>query len=138
MLDLQAIRDLALRLKCKIPDLLALNPVNDPFFAERNGRRKDAEWFANVCTELGLSHGLHIRRVHYQASISPPVPILKPDGTPYQNAHNDWMLMVRASRDARYLGLVPPEWFVDRRNPEPWQAPPTIDIENPEGLGSLA
>lgn len=146
MLDLQDVRELAETLGCPIHDVLALAPNNDPFYAERNGRRIEAEWFADVCKQLGLGAGLHVRRVHYRASISPPVPILKPDGTPYQNIQNDWMLMVRASRDARYLGLVPGEWFIDRRNPNPiintsfrpWEPSPRIEVSNTEGLGELA
>jgi hypothetical protein len=143
MFDHRDICELARTLGCKIDDLVALAPHNDPFYAERNSRRKEAEWFAQTCRSLGLSYGIHVRRVHYRASISPPVPILKPDGTPYTNTHNDWMLMARASRDARYLRLVPGDWFVDRRNPEPiihakfreWRTDPHIDIEHAEGFG---
>jgi hypothetical protein len=138
------IHELALTLRCKAADLLALAPVNDPFFVERNGRRKEAEWFAETCRTLGLGAGVHVRRAHYRAAISPPVPILKPDGTPYENSHNDWMLMARASRDARYLGLVPAEWFVDRRNQDPiinakfreWRFAPCIDVERAEGFNN--
>jgi len=142
MLDHKDICDLARTLGCKVTDLLVLTMQNDPFFAERNGRRKEAEWFASTCRTLGLGYGLHVRRVHYRASISPPVPILKPDGTPYQNTYNDWMLMARASRDARYLGLVPGSWFVDRKNPDPiihakfreWRTDPHISVEHLDGF----
>jgi hypothetical protein len=142
MLNYQDIHELALTLGCKTSDLLALVPSNDPFFVERNGRRKEAEWFAETCGVLGLGEGLHVRRAHYRAAISPPVPILKPDGTRYENTHNDWMLMARASRDARYLGLVPAEWFVDRRNQDPiinakfrdYQFAPSISVERTEGF----
>jgi hypothetical protein len=142
MLDNKDICELARTLGCKASDLLVLAPYNDPFSAERNGRRKEAEWFAVTCRTLGLGYGLHVRRVHYRASISPQVPILKPDGTPYQNIYNDWMLMARASRDTRYLGLVPGSWFVDRRNPNPiihakfreWRTEPHIGVEYSDGF----
>jgi len=45
--------------------------------------------------------------------------ILKPNGGPYQNTQNDWNYLVQAAKFARYLGLVPIDNFVDRRNPEP-------------------
>jgi hypothetical protein len=142
MLDYQDIHDLARTLGCRTPDLLALSPPADPFFAGRNSRRIEAEWFAEICRTLGLGVGLHVRRAHYRASISPPEPILKPDGTPYENTHNDWMLMVRASRDARYLRLIPSELFVDRRNPDPiinakfrdYCFGPSIGVDGAEGF----
>jgi hypothetical protein len=144
MLDYQDILDLAGILGCPPSDLLALSTHNDPFYAGRNSRRLQAEWFAELCNKLGLGSGLHVRRAHYRASINPPVPILKLDGTAYQNTENDFRLMVRASRDARYLELVPAEWFVDRRNDDPiinaevapsWFAP-SIGIEHAEGFDS--
>jgi hypothetical protein len=142
MFDHRDICELARTLGCKIDDLVALASYNDPFYAERTGRRKEAEWFAQTCRSLGLSYGIHVRRVHYRAAISPPVPILKPDGTTYENTFSDWQLMIRASRDARYLRLVPGDWFVDRRNPEPiihskfreWRIDPHIDIEHADGF----
>ena len=47
-------------------------------------------------------------------------PILLPSGKPYLNTRAAGAL-VNASRDARYLGLVPIGAFVDRRNPEPFE-----------------
>jgi hypothetical protein len=146
VLNYEDIHKLARTLGCTTADLLALIPSNDSSFAERNGRRKEAEWFAETCRMLGLGTGLHVRRAHYRAAISPPVPILKPDGTPYENTHNDWMLMARASRDARYLGVVPADWFVDRRSQDPiiyakfseWRVAPSIDVEHTRAFESSA
>jgi hypothetical protein len=94
MFDHRDIHELARTLGCKVTDLRTLIPQNDPFFAERNSRRKEAEWFAEICRTLRLGYGLHVRRVHYRASISPPVPILKADGTPYENTDHDWKFML--------------------------------------------
>jgi hypothetical protein len=38
---------------------------------------------------------------------------------PYENTENDWNYLCNAGKYARYLGLVDPAAFVDRRNPEP-------------------
>jgi hypothetical protein len=66
MFDHRDICELARTLGCKIDDLVALASYNDPFYAERTGRRKEAEWFAEICRTLRLGYGLHVRRVHYR------------------------------------------------------------------------
>jgi len=38
--------------------------------------------------------------------------------TPYENTRNDWAWLLNAGKWARYLNLVDPAAFVDRRNPE--------------------
>jgi len=45
--------------------------------------------------------------------------VVKPDGKPYENTTNDWAYLLQASKAARYLNLVDPAAFVDRRNPDP-------------------
>ena len=45
--------------------------------------------------------------------------MVKPDGRPYENTTNDWAYLLQASKAARYLNLVDPAAFVDRRNPDP-------------------
>ena len=100
-------------------DLLALAPQNDPFALHQKARRRNAEWFAEIFERFSFERGIHIRRVHYRV-ISQDNPILRPDnGKAYENTTCCWALMVNASRDARYLGLVPGDVFIDRRNPEP-------------------
>jgi len=102
-------------------DLLALAPQNDPFALHQKARRRKAEWFAEIFERFGFEAGIHIRRVHYRV-ISQDNPILRPDnGLAYENTTCCWALMVNASRDARYLGLVPGDAFIDRRNPAPIQ-----------------
>jgi len=99
-------------------DLLALAPGNDPFCLHQPARQRNAEWFAELFERFGFGQGVHIRRIHYRI-ISQDTPVLRPDGRPYLNTASAWALLVNASRDARYLGLVPGDAFVDRRNPDP-------------------
>jgi hypothetical protein len=95
--------------------LLALAPANDPFFADRPGRRQGAEWFAKLWRRYGFGPGTHLRRIHYLL-ISQAKPIKADDGRFYQNTQICWERLLRASRDARYLDLVPIEHFDDHRN----------------------
>ena len=106
--------------------LLALAPQNDPFSLHQKSRRRNAEWFAEIFERFGFERGVHVRRVHYRM-VSQDNPIRRPDnGEAYENTTNCSALLANASRDARYLGLVPAASFIDRRNPEPitFFAPP--------------
>jgi hypothetical protein len=113
-LDHEGIQALAKKLGRPAQTLIVLAHKNDPFNITP-GRRADAEWFAALWKQFGAGKGMHIRRFHYRM-ISQPTPIIKPDGTPYVNTVNCAVKLGHASRDARYLGLVPAEDFVDRRN----------------------
>jgi len=77
---------------------------------------------AAACPEpvegFGYSDGVHLRHIHYQL-VSQDPPVVKPDGRPYENTTNDWAYLLQASKAARYLNLVDPAAFVDRRNPDP-------------------
>jgi len=102
-----------------IPDLLALAPGNDPFYAGSPSAKEKAEWFASLWQKFGFgySSGVHLRRFHYQL-VSQEEP-KKHDGKPYENTDNDWEYLLAASKYARHLGLVNAKAFIDRRNPEP-------------------
>lgn len=113
----ERIKQLAKSHRCNIPDLLVLARQNDPFFAGGDASRAKAEWFVDLWRRFGYSTGIHLRRVHYQ--VASPGNIRKHDGTQYENTDNDWNYLLDAGKYARYLGLVDPEAFVDRRNPEP-------------------
>ncbi|RLI50134.1 MAG: hypothetical protein DRP09_20190 [Candidatus Thorarchaeota archaeon] len=101
-----------------IRDLIALAPQNDPFYVGTPGDIAKAQWFADIWRKFGYSHGVHLRRVHYQL-VSQSPPINKPNGKPYENTEKDWDYLGMASKSARYLGTVEPDAFVDRRNPDP-------------------
>jgi hypothetical protein len=112
----QVLKQIAQEQGLKVTDLIALAPQNDPFYCGSPGEVEKAEWFAGLWRRFGYSGGVHLRRVHYQL-ISQPDP-RKADGGPYQNTENDWNYLLNAGKYARYLGLVNPEAFVDRRNPD--------------------
>ena len=103
---------------CKVTDLIALAPQNDPFYAGTASDRTLAQWFADLWNSFGYTRGVHIRRVHYQI-ISQSPPVVMPNGKPYENTEACWDILNQASKMARYLNLVDPGAFVDRRNPDP-------------------
>lgn len=76
-----------------------------------------AEWFAGLWERFGYTTGVHLRRIHYR--ILSEGNIHRPDGSLYENNRDHWQWMNRASRHARYLGLINPEDLVDKRNPTP-------------------
>ncbi|MGQ9826009.1 MAG: hypothetical protein ACUVSK_13695, partial [Desulfotomaculales bacterium] len=131
MTGYEKIKFLAKERGCLVKDLLALAPKNDPYYAGSEGSRQKAEWFANLWKEFGYEGktGIHLRRVHYQL-VSQPNP-LRWDGKPYENTENNWKDLCEAGKQARYLGLVDPEAFVDRRNPDPHIFQPADYFERP-------
>lgn len=102
----------------RVEDLLAMPPVNDPFYRGQKAHWRDAEWFQDIWEQFGYSRGVHLRRVHYRI-VSHSEPVLKPNGTLYENTETDWVWLNNASKSARLLGLLPAGAFVDRRNPAP-------------------
>ena len=104
-------------LDCTVKDLIVLAPQNDPFYVGTATDLEMARWFAEVWKRFGYASGVHLRRVHYQL-VSQDPPLLKPDGLAYGNTEKDWMYLALASKYARYLDMVDPGHFVDRRNPE--------------------
>lgn len=115
--DYDTIKDLAKERRCRVAELLALAPANDPFYTGAPGQLEAARWFADLWARFGLRNGVHLRRIHYQI-VSQDPPINKPDGTLYENTLNCWAYLGNASKWARYQGLIDPDAFVDRRNPE--------------------
>lgn len=113
----ERIKRLAKDTRCNIPDLLVLARQNDPFFAGSDTTKAMAEWFADLWQRFGYTNGIHLRRVHYQLVSQGNAK--KHNGLPYENTENDWNYLCNAGKYARYLGLVNPAAFVDRRNPEP-------------------
>lgn len=109
-----------------IPDLVALDPDNDPFSAGSKSHVERAEWFAEIYYRLGFDRtpgGAHLRAIHYRLiSQDPPLPYY--NGEPYQNTATHWAGLALAGKYARYLGLVDMTAFIDRRNP-----PPQIYVE---------
>ena len=103
-----------------VPDLLALARGNDPFYIGTDAHKRDAEWFADIWERFNYSvkDEVHIRRIHYRA-VSQEQPILMPDGKAYENTVRCWQFITAASKYARWLKLVDPAKFDDRRNGKP-------------------
>ncbi len=99
-------------------DLIALAPVNDPFYTGTERDRQFAEWFADLWNQYGYTQGIHLRRIHYQV-VSQKEPVYFPDGKPYENTDKCWSRLCEAAKAARYLGYVDPAAFVDRRAQAP-------------------
>jgi hypothetical protein len=113
----ETIKAEAKRRRCKAIDLIALAPQNDPFYVGTPGSMALAEWFAELWERFGYSNGVHLRRIHYQI-ISQEQSVMMPNGLPYENTEGCWNSLSQASKYARYLDLVDPDAFVDRRNPD--------------------
>jgi hypothetical protein len=132
------IKALASQTGRKIPDLLAMSQYNNPFNAGSPAQLRDAEWFLEVWERFGFRHGAHVRRVHYIIASDHDPPVC-PNGMPYTNTAECWDFIGLASRAARYLDLVDPTAFVDRRNPDPklyatsreWPVEPRWGIAEP-------
>ncbi len=117
-MDYEAIKALAKRCKKPVTKFLALSANNDPFYCGMPSQVSKAQWFADLWHKFGYTTGIHIRRMHYQiVSQSPPVVMV--NGKPYENTEACWFELNTASQAARYLDMVNPEHFVDRRNASP-------------------
>jgi hypothetical protein len=110
-----AMKALKHELRRKIPDLLALAPCNDPFYAGSELDWAKGQWFHTMWMCLGVRQGVHLRRIDYR--ILDVEDRQKHDGMPYDNTERDWDDLNECSKLARLLALVPAAAFVDRRNP---------------------
>jgi hypothetical protein len=117
MITYETIKQLAKDHGITVSDLCALSPKNDPFYTGRPSEVIAAEWFAGLWNKFGYQRGVHLRRVHYQI-VSQNPPVNRPDGSRYENTETCWDYLNEAAKWARYLHLISPAAFVDRRNPE--------------------
>lgn len=134
-MNFEEIKELARSSNLRVTDLIALAPANDPFYVGRPSEVQAAQWFADLWSRFGYSHGVHLRRIHYQI-VSQNPPLKRPDGKVYENTENCWDYLNNVSKWARYLGLVPANHFVDRRNPDAiinafWPKPGDLNYNDP-------
>lgn len=113
------LKELARQSGRSVKQLLALSQNNDPFSVTIPSRREAGEWFAKVvwerfCEDAGVAH---LRRLHYRIVAENKFKLLS--GTAYENTEECWKYLCRSSLAARYLGLIPFDALVDRRNAEP-------------------
>lgn len=87
-MNYSSIKELAKLHKCRVTDLIALAPNNDPFYAGTPGDWAVGEWFSELWQRFGYGYGVHIRRVHYQI-ISQDTPVLMPNGLPEADEANE-------------------------------------------------
>jgi hypothetical protein len=116
VMNYEQIKALAKQTRRSVNELIVLAPNNDPFYTGTPGDKALGEWFAALWQAFGYDRGVHIRRVHYQV-VSQDPPVLMPNGKPYENTVECWDVLNMASKAARYLQLVDPAAFDDRRNP---------------------
>lgn len=137
--DYEAIKTLAKDTGGRVTDYLVLAPQNDPYYSGAPAQVQAAHWFGDLWRQFGYRNGVHLRRMHYQLVSQEDA--RKPDGSRYDNTEGDWKLLCAAGKYARYLGLIDPTAFVDRRNPDPhiyapatsWQnSTPRFEIDDPD------
>jgi len=101
-----------------LESVYVLTPHADPWLAARAARLEAAQWFVDIYRRFELKAGMHLRRIHYML-VSQAEPIKMVDGSGYENTEKCWHVLMKASRDARYLDMLPPLSFVDQRAPDP-------------------
>jgi hypothetical protein len=117
LIDYSLLKRTAAKSNLSPHEILALAPQNDPFYVGAPRQVQKARWFEQIYSLMGNPPNCHIRRVHYWLVTTKA--ISKPNGQQYENTQNDWCLLTLAAKYARYLGLVPIENIIDRRNPDP-------------------
>jgi hypothetical protein len=115
----ERIKALKKELHRNIPDLLALAPCNDPFYAGSPAQMEQAQWFLALWERFGFTRGVHLRRIHYRLVSVEGERVKKADGLPYENTEACWDYLSSAGKYARYLGKVDADAFEDHRNPAP-------------------
>ncbi len=119
-INYESIKQMAKEYGCKVTDLIALSPNNDPYYIGTDAHIRDAQWFKNIWEQFGYNvrGDIHIRRIHYRL-ISQNEPVLMPNPKPYENTDQCWAFITQAAKLARWLGYVDPCAFDDRRNGKP-------------------
>jgi hypothetical protein len=141
--------------KLSMKDLTVLAVQNDPFRIDTPAAHRDGEWLAINAERLLGQRKIHLRGLHYALVTDAPA---KPNGDPYRNTDADWgWLQEKAADAARWLGFLPFDRIIDKRNdapverefeqpgePWPWlsarvhvEIPDAADIEPMVGLGSF-
>jgi hypothetical protein len=106
----------------KIKDFLVNAEQGDPFNADAPAQKALAHWFVEQWHRFKPgATTVHVRGLHYAISALAGTPdaVYLPNGKLYDNTEIRWQDLQRAGKYARYLGLLPPEIFQDRRSREP-------------------
>jgi hypothetical protein len=111
--DYEELKAYAKREGISVKDTYVLK--DDPFYITEK-RQEQAKWFAEIWQQFVKSVPTHLRAIHYIV-VSNKVYML--NGKRYENTEECQTVLGDGGKDARYLGLVNPEHFVDRRSPSP-------------------
>jgi hypothetical protein len=101
-------------------DLTVLSAQIDPYRLDTPAGHRDGKWAA---AQLNRHYGRPSRKAHWRGlhyAIVIKGKIRKPNGELYQNTDDDWnWLAGTAAKAARWLGYIPFDRIIDRRNAEP-------------------
>jgi hypothetical protein len=116
----KSVKAYAKRHGLRVNDCFVLSPQNDPFYCGSPAQRRDAEWFVEIWKRFHYTNNIHIRRIHYRiiSQEREGQVILPHNGKVYENTERCFDVLNNASKYARYLELVDPAAFIDKRNPE--------------------
>src|SRR5262249_30738091 len=92
----------------------------DPYRLDTDTHHNNGRWLAQQLTRFyGSTKPAHWRGVHYSI-IMAKVKVRKPDGSTYRNTEEDWdWLSEKAGKAARWLGYIPFDRIIDKRNNAP-------------------
>ena len=101
--------------------LTVLSTQVDPYRLDTPANHRDATWLAEQLERSFGSKNTHWRGLHYSL-VMRKRPVKKPDGSAFENTEEDWIWLTEtAGKAARWLGYIPFERIIDKRN-----APPII------------
>src|SRR5260221_83395 len=126
--DLKA---LAAKTRRPLRTLHAMGASNDPWMVQQDFRTDAAHWLADLYERLKISAGIHIRRIFYL--LVSQRDFMRLNGERFENTVECSNHLGDAVRDARYLGLVPVDAFIDLKNPEP-----TINLSDDDDGDTVA
>ena len=89
-------------------DVLKL-PVRLNFTSDK--KSKAAVWALKLYHQTGYKRRIHIRRLHYNALLQEDLKL--PSGKPYRNTVEDFEFLKAAFEQARLLGLIPYDIFLE-------------------------
>lgn len=100
--------------------LTVLSSRRDPYRLDTDAHHRHAKWAAELLTRFyGRDKQVHWRGLHYSI-IMAKTKVRKPDGTIYANTESDWIwLNEQAGKAARWLGYIPFDRIIDKRNTPP-------------------
>ena len=103
-------------------DLTVMWTRRDPYRLDTLKHHTNAKWAADQLDRFyGETKEAHWRGLHYAIIMAKTkTKIIKPDGTKYCNVFADWVFLTdKAGKAARWLGYIPFDRIIDKRNNPP-------------------